>query len=120
MHIVELTGCPEFIAGDTSLLREIINPLKQDIKINYSLAWASVDPGNSTKPHSLTSSEVYFILAGSGRMYIDETSKEVKKNDTIYIPPHARQYIQNTGSTPLEFLCIVDPAWCREREEILE
>jgi mannose-6-phosphate isomerase-like protein (cupin superfamily) len=52
-------------------------------------------------------------------MFIDEESAEVHPNQAIYIPPLSEQYIHNTGSTDLIFLCIVDPAWRREDEEIL-
>jgi mannose-6-phosphate isomerase-like protein (cupin superfamily) len=35
----------------------------------------------------------------------------------IYIPPKGVQYIENTGDSDLEFLCIVDPPWFPEAEE---
>jgi mannose-6-phosphate isomerase-like protein (cupin superfamily) len=38
----------------------------------------------------------------------------------IYVPPGARQSLLNTGTQAIEFLCIVDPAWKAEDEEILE
>jgi mannose-6-phosphate isomerase-like protein (cupin superfamily) len=53
-------------------------------------------------------------------MHIDEESLEVGAESAIYIPPGARQYIENTGDSDLEFLCIVDPAWREEDEEIFE
>jgi len=37
----------------------------------------------------------------------------------VYIPPLSTQYIRNTGSDDLKFLCIVDPAWREQDEEIL-
>lgn len=36
----------------------------------------------------------------------------------IYIPPHSKQFIENNGSVNLKFLCIVDPAWKPEDEEV--
>jgi len=44
---------------------------------------------------------------------------EVHADDAVYIPPDAKQYIQNTGESDLIFLCIVDPAWQAEDEEVL-
>jgi mannose-6-phosphate isomerase-like protein (cupin superfamily) len=52
-------------------------------------------------------------------MHIDDQSKEVSSNHTVYIPPNALQHIQNTGDSELTFLCIVDPAWREEDEELL-
>jgi len=30
------------------------------------------------------------------------------------------QYIENTGDSDLKFLCIVDPAWREENEEVFD
>ena len=40
--------------------------------------------------------------------------------DVIYVPPGAEQQIAGTGERELVFVCIVDPAWKPENEEILE
>jgi mannose-6-phosphate isomerase-like protein (cupin superfamily) len=53
-------------------------------------------------------------------MHIDAESAILKAGQAIYIPPRSTQWIENTGSGPLAFLCIVDPAWRPEDEEILE
>ena len=52
-------------------------------------------------------------------MHIDDETTEVSPGDTIYIPPQAVQWIENTGSDDLEFLCIVDPAWQPNAEELV-
>lgn len=120
MYVKHLKDCPEFIAGDNSHLREILNPRKEDISIHYSLAWAQVKPGERTLNHRLTVSEIYYILKGQGKMHINNDEKRVNKDDTIYIPPNAAQFIENTGQENLEFLCIVDPAWTPEVEHIAQ
>jgi len=38
----------------------------------------------------------------------------------IYIPPNSVQRIKNIGPNDLIFLCIVDPAWKPEDEELVE
>ena len=121
MNIKKLKDLPTFIAGDNSILKEILNPLKEEnLAVNYSLAYAVVPPNETTKKHQLTTSEVYFIISGIGEMYINNNSKEVEKGDTIYIPPNAIQNIKNIGEDDLIFLCIVDPAWKKENEIVLE
>lgn len=120
MFVKRLKDCLEIIAGDGSILRELLNPETSALKICYSLAHAKVAAGQRTQPHRLQSSEVYYILAGEGMMHVDDETVEVGANYAIYIPPRAIQYIENTGSGNLEFLCIVDPAWRSEDEEILD
>lgn len=120
MFVRELKQCMEFVAGDKSILRELFNPLKDDLNLRYSLAHAVVKPGTVTALHKLKASEVYFILSGIGVMFIDGESKKVKAGSAVYIPPDAKQRIKNTGKKDLVFLCIVDPAWSPELEEILK
>jgi mannose-6-phosphate isomerase-like protein (cupin superfamily) len=111
MYVKHLTDCLQIRAGDNSLLRGIIDPHKEDIHTHYSLAWAKVAPHKKTLRHRLTSSEVYYILNGTGIMHINNEEKRVQENDIVYIPPNAVQHIENAGDIDLEFLCIVDPAW---------
>ena len=120
MFVKRLKDCQEFVAGDASVLRELLHPGKSALKIRYSLAHAKVNAGRKTQPHRLQTSEVYYIIAGEGVMHVDEEAVKVGPNCAIYIPPQAVQYIENTGRGDLDFLCIVDPAWRPEDEEILE
>lgn len=119
MFIRNLEDCEKFVAGDNTVLRELLHPAKADLNLRYSLAHAVLKPGQTSTPHRLRSSEVYYILTGEGSMYIDDDMALVSANQAIYIPPHAKQYIKNTGAKDLEFLCIVDPAWRVEDEEVL-
>ncbi len=120
MFIKDLINCEEFIAGDNTILRQILHPDKTGLSHRYSLAHATIKSGMSSQPHKLKSSEVYYILEGEGVMHIDDESDNVHPGQLVFIPPNAVQYIQNTGKTDLVFLCIVDPAWKLEDEEILE
>jgi mannose-6-phosphate isomerase-like protein (cupin superfamily) len=83
MFIKDIKKCEEIIAGDNTILRELLSPLKEEVSIRFSLAHAEVKPGE------------------------------------IYIPPNSIQRIKNTGMNDLIFLCIVDPAWKSEDEELV-
>jgi len=119
MLIKNLENCEEFIAGDKTILRELLHPDKEDVAFRYSLAHATVKPGNTSRPHKLKTSEVYYILEGEGVISVNDERATVHAGSAVSIPPHARQYIENSGNTDLKFLCIVDPAWRPEDEEIL-
>ncbi len=119
MFIRELSDCPAFIAGDGCMLREILHPDKADLRLRYSLAHAVVKPGDTTRAHRLRTSEVYYIVEGEGIMHINGESAPVCPGSTIYIPPMSEQFITNPGKTDLTFICIVDPAWRKEDEEVL-
>lgn len=119
MFIRELQDCAEFIAGDNCILREILHPDKEDLKLRYSLAHAIVKPGLTTWKHRLKTSEVYYIIEGEGIMHINDESSAVRPGSTVYISPNAAQCITNSGKTDLKFICIVDPAWRKEDEEMV-
>lgn len=116
MLVQKLNTCTEFLAGDSTQLRELLHPAKQPLALRYSLAHATLPVGQTSQSHSLTTSEVYYILSGSGEMHINDEAESVEPGDAIYIPPNARQFIRNSGSEPLVFICIVDPAW-RQKDE---
>jgi mannose-6-phosphate isomerase-like protein (cupin superfamily) len=118
MLIQKLNDCPEFVAGDGTLLRELLHPDKQAIALRYSLAHAIVPPGQTSISHSLITSEVYYILSGTGEMHISDETQTVEPGDAIYIPPNAKQFIHNSGPDPLVFICMVDPAWQKVDETI--
>ena len=118
MLIIDLQNCPEIIAGDATSLRELLRPDPGGVKIRYSLAHAVLKPGKASRPHALKSSEAYYILEGEGVMHIECESTRVHSGQALYIPENSRQFIENTGSSELRFLCIVDPAWRREDEEV--
>lgn len=121
MRIRRLRQCHEIVAGDNTRLRELLHP-DRDYPFGgrYSLAHATVEPGSITLKHRLASDEVYYILSGNGEMHVDEQSSLVEPGDVVEIPPRSVQWIHNTGDTDLVFLCLVDPAWREEDEEILE
>ncbi|MCK4483810.1 MAG: cupin domain-containing protein [Candidatus Thorarchaeota archaeon] len=122
MLVRHLDDLQKITAIDDTILCEIINPLHDDgnLKLGYSIAHAIIKPGNASLSHRIkTSSEIYYILSGSGLMYVDEESEDVGPGDTIYVPPNATQYIENTGGTDLVFLCIVYPSWRAEDEELV-
>lgn len=119
MIIKDLEACEEIVAGDETILRELLHPGKARLQIRYSLARASIQPGKSSLPHRLKTSEVYYILEGEGMMFVDDESAEIRSGQAIYIPPNSTQYIKNTGTSDLKFLCIVDPAWRPQDEEVL-
>jgi mannose-6-phosphate isomerase-like protein (cupin superfamily) len=120
VFVRDLSKCKEMTSGDDTILKELFNPLKDALSLRYSLAVAKVKPRKTTRLHKLKSSEVYYILSGEGEMAVDREREKVRTGFAVYIPPGSEQQITNTGDSELVFICIVDPAWRKEDEEILE
>ncbi len=121
MLIKRVIDCPEFEAGDKSLIREVLHPKNDGVKQGFSLAHAVVKPGGKTIPHKLkTRVEVYYILNGEGIMHINDEEAYIKEGEAVYIPPDSTQWIENTGERDLVFLCVVSPPWSEEDEELVQ
>ena len=115
-----LSDCQEFLAGDHTVLRELLHPGKHAVKLGYSLAHGTLAAGQRSKWHALASSEVYYFVAGHGTMTINDEACEVTAGSMVYVPPGANQSLENTGPADMEFLCLVDPAWRMKDETVLE
>ncbi|NJN29114.1 MAG: cupin domain-containing protein [Synechococcales cyanobacterium RM1_1_8] len=120
MLIRKLNDCEEFVAGDGTILRELLHPDKHPVALRYSFAQAIVPPGKTSIPHALATSEIYYILSGRGQMTIGDETQPLEPGDLVYIPPQARQFAHNPGPDPLVFICIVDPAWREADEQVFE
>ena len=106
---------------DRSLLCELLHPDKVPGAegLGCSVAHAIVPPGESTLPHVLgRSTELYYVLGGTGEMHIDDGHAPVREGQIVLIPPGSRQYIRNTGDSDLVFLCIVAPKWQADDEAL--
>jgi mannose-6-phosphate isomerase-like protein (cupin superfamily) len=121
MFIKDLAKCRYFQAADNTCICELLHPGRDGLDLPFSIAHAILQPGAASLPHKLkTSSEVYFILEGEGEMHIDSEKAAVRAGQAILIPPGSWQHIRNTGSIFLKFICIVNPFWRAEDEEVEE
>jgi mannose-6-phosphate isomerase-like protein (cupin superfamily) len=122
MIIRDIADCPRCRVFDGSLLAELLHPDKVAgaQRLRCSIAHAIVPPGESTLPHVLkTSTELYDILEGDGEIHIGTRSAPVHPGQIVLIPRGRAQYIKNTGTGDLVFLCIVTPKWQAADEELI-
>ncbi|MFA5268456.1 MAG: cupin domain-containing protein [Methanoregula sp.] len=123
MIILDVADCPRKKVIDGSLLCELLHPDKVPgaQRLRCSVAHAIVPPGIATLPHLLkNSTELYYILEGTGEMHIGTRSAPVHPGQIVLIPRGRPQYIKNTGAGNLVFLCIVTPKWQAADEELVD
>jgi mannose-6-phosphate isomerase-like protein (cupin superfamily) len=105
---------------DGSEIRELIHPDSHPAR-NQSLAEASLQPGQRTALHRhRQSEEIYYVLAGSGRMILDSDEFSVSAGDSILIPPGSAHCIANTGIEALRLLCCCAPAYAHADTDLIE
>lgn len=103
-----------FTTADGSTIRSILDRTNAPVD-RQSLAEASLAPGSATERHyHRESEEIYFILAGSGSMEIDDETRLVVPGDAVLIPPGAWHQIRCNSNTNLTFLCCCAPPYSHE------
>ena len=117
----DMASLASFVAGDATLIKEVLHPNHEVLPIQYSLAQAQLPPGASSYPHILEKqSELYIFLQGSAQVFVGEETTFAQAGEIVWIPAGVKQWVKNTGAVDLVFFCIVDPAWQKEDEQILE
>jgi mannose-6-phosphate isomerase-like protein (cupin superfamily) len=111
MNKANLTDLDSFITADGSAIRELAHPSWTAAE-HQSLAEASIQPGGETAEHyHPRSEELYYFVAGEGRMRLAEDEAPVAAGDCVVIPPGTPHKLWNTGSTMLVLLCCCAPAY---------
>lgn len=108
----------EIVAGDATRLRELLHPDRDAVTTGYSLAQASLAPGASSLPHRLAQSELYYVISGQGLITIDGEAYPLTPGGVVLVPANATQHVDNPGPDDLVFLCLVEPPWMAESEEV--
>ena len=111
MQKANLTERDSFITADGSSIRELAHPAWTPAQ-SQSLAEATVQAGSETAEHyHPRSEELYYFIAGEGRMRLDADEAPVAAGDCVVIPPGTPHKLWNTGSVPLVLLCCCAPAY---------
>jgi mannose-6-phosphate isomerase-like protein (cupin superfamily) len=106
-----LSDLTSFITADGSSIRELAGPAWTAAR-HQSLAEATLEAGGETAEHyHPRSEELYYFVAGEGRMRLDEDEAPVAAGDCVVIAPGTPHKLWNTGSAPLVLLCCCAPAY---------
>jgi mannose-6-phosphate isomerase-like protein (cupin superfamily) len=119
MRIINRNDCPEFVAQDKAIVRELVSPRKSAIK-NQSIAEVRIPSGESVLEHfHEKTEEVYYILSGQGQMYLEGETETVGSGDVIIILPGQRHKIANHNKEDLVMLVVCSPGYTDEDQILL-
>jgi mannose-6-phosphate isomerase-like protein (cupin superfamily) len=109
-----LDRLPAFTTLDGSSIRELAGPAWTAAR-NQSLAEATVPPGGETAEHyHARTEELYYFVAGSGRMRLGDAEDEVNAGDCVVIAPRTLHKLWNPSADPLVLLCACAPPYSDE------
>ena len=94
MIVKKIEEIEAFTGQEGTQIKQIFSPSEIDNSIRYSIAHCTINPGNNSKPHTMKTSEMYYIMQGNGVMHVDEEQKQVTRNDIIFVPPMSRQFLE--------------------------
>jgi mannose-6-phosphate isomerase-like protein (cupin superfamily) len=106
--IKKLDLTDEYYFDEGCFITEVSNSTDD---LALSIARARVEPGQTTKWHSLRGiTERYVIIEGTGKVEVgDLDARVVTAGDVIIIAPGERQRIENIGQGSLIFLALCTP-----------
>lgn len=111
MDIKNLHEAAAFTTKDGSEIRELL-AYRNSVIRNQSLAEARLPVGGATQEHyHPRAEEIYFITQGTGKIRIENETREVRAGDAIAIPPGQKHKLWNTGHDVLRLLCCCAPAY---------
>ena len=86
----------ELIGGDTMPTSELV----------VGIAEVPVGVGKPPRGHTHAPAEVYYIISGSGEVFVDGTTYPISSGDAVWIPPNAEHVAYNVGNEPLRLIYV--------------
>ncbi len=73
----------------------------------FSMRIFEVAPGAATPLHEHWYEQEMYLLEGRGTMVGDQGERPLDPGVVMWVRPHERHQIRNTGTAPLKFICCV-------------
>lgn len=79
----------------------------KDGAANFSMRQFEVEIDGFTPKHSHPYEHEVFVLNGEGTVLEGDKIHKIKSGDVIFVQPNEIHQFKNTGSQPLQFLCLI-------------
>ena len=74
---------------------------------NFHMRLFEVDPGGHTPFHSHDFEHEIYVVEGKGQINTEEKPIPLEKDSFALVMPGEKHQFENTGNTPLKFLCMI-------------
>ena len=97
---------PVTMEGATGVrMRMLVGP--QDGAQNFHMRHFEVQPGGHTPHHQHDYEHEILVVKGAGAARSEQGERAFKAGDVLWVPASEMHQFQNTGSEPLEFICLI-------------
>ena len=91
-------------------LRVLISPSLQEEVEGLAVGMTILPPGESSSFHSHEKEcETWIVIAGHGEVRVGDERQPVEPETVIFLLPHIKHQIINTGQTPLRMFWVYTP-----------
>ena len=109
-QIRTLNSIRAVVGDDGALIQELVGVSTGARE--QSLAYIAHPAGTASRPHRHSlADEIYFVLAGSGLMRIDDETSAIGTGNVIHITRGQLHQVTNTGTEHLRLLVACAPAY---------
>jgi mannose-6-phosphate isomerase-like protein (cupin superfamily) len=110
-----------FVTLDGSTIRELAGRVSTAVARHQSLAEASIPAGGETIEHlHHVSEEIYYFVAGHGRMRLGGDEQDVSAGDCVVIAPGTPHKLWAAPDGDLVLLCACAPPYRDDGTQLLE
>lgn len=74
-----------------------------------TLAWTTLDPGHTPRPHSHHFEQIVYIVSGQARFSVGDEEVLLGPGEMIVVPPDAEHWAETVGDEPVVDLSIFSP-----------
>lgn len=111
--MASVTQMSEVPAADVSQGTDVVGVVKRvligprDGAPTFAVRLFSLAPGGHTLAHSHPFEHGVIVLAGEGTALTAAGPAPLRQGSVVFMPPGEHHQFRNTGSTPLDLLCVV-------------
>ncbi len=82
--------------------------------VHLTTTFVEIEPGGKQRVHHHEPEQVYYIIAGTGKMTVGDEQEIVQSEDCIFIPFQEPHGLENIGDVPLKYFSAASPSFTEE------
>ena len=111
MIINDEKGAPTWkVEGeDARLLKVLLSPKMQEGLTELAVGYAIVPPGGHSDKIGHPEGELFYVVSGEGKMYVDGEIVDIHPTTTFWVPPYKVHQSINDSDQELKILWVLVP-----------
>lgn len=96
----------DFVNNKYDMLFDLLKDSRYE-NSDYSVGIRKIKPGDKSIKHTHKScDEIYYVINGSGKLFVNKEENLLRKGDIALIPKKTMHFVKNEGEEEMELLVI--------------